>query len=169
VYDYRQVVLFCLFNHIVSRTSRIALIRHSWHVCNFVLCHFRSTPQIFTMKLSTSVSALASIAQVTAHSWLGCTSHDNKDIYQWMKARTYHSTNNPHADPPKTDKRNQFRHNRPPHALVRKPLPRLATRKEEPRRLGRRIQLVRLGPAGATQGRHPRMQPLPTYPDLPPR
>jgi hypothetical protein len=29
VYDYLQVVLFCLFNHIVSRTSRIALIRHS--------------------------------------------------------------------------------------------------------------------------------------------
>jgi hypothetical protein len=40
---------------------------------------------IHTMKLINIIPALLFIAQTSAHSWVGCTAHDNTDILEWMK------------------------------------------------------------------------------------
>jgi hypothetical protein len=38
-----------------------------------------------TMKLYTTTAQLSLITLAAAHSWLGCTSHDTKDILKWMQ------------------------------------------------------------------------------------
>lgn len=82
------------------------------------------------MELSNLLVALSLLYATSAHSWLGCTDHDNKDILENMKANVVKTAQILYLQPP------EWRRHRESHrstdALVREILPRLATRETKP-------------------------------------
>jgi hypothetical protein len=55
------------------------------HILSFDITHNQQSSKSIIMRFFYVASAYLSFASTYAHSWLGCTDHDNKDILEWMK------------------------------------------------------------------------------------
>jgi hypothetical protein len=160
-------VFVCLCD--IVQTASITTFKNILRTYSYSCFSTSQHLMIYTMKLINIISALLFIAQASAHSWVGCTTHDNKDILEWMKVGHFHLLTNGIANVYTTDKCNSIQDHRSTDAMVRRPLPRLAARKAKPRRLGRRNQLLPLGSPRRVRERSARVPPKPAHTFIPPQ